>query len=161
MSDFEVRGADEFLRLSKALKAAGQGQLRKDLNAAMKRAAKPLIADARQAAREAFPKKGGLNESVARKTKFRVVTRTGDNPGISIGAPRKNVTAYLANRDGRFRHPVHADPTKTRKQWKWVTQPGPRGWFDDAMRGEAPKVRPALEQALEDMAQRIIREVGR
>lgn len=158
MSDFEVRGADEFLRMSKALKAAGQTGLRKELHNGMKRAAKPLVKDAKDEAAKVFPKGGGLARQMA-KTPFRPQVRTGAQAGVRIVAPGKSVTAKLTNATGSWRHPVFADGKKTRRQWTWVTQRGVKPhWFDDRMKAEAPTIRKELEQAMEDVAAQIVRE---
>lgn len=148
MSDVEIRGTEQLQSLSKALKAAGRTELRKELHSGLKKSARPLIVEARKSAKDVFPHRGGLNVWVAKNTKFTVQLRTGSNPGLRIGAPRKNVTAFLTNRDGRFRHPVHADPALTRKQWAWVSQKGMRGWFDDSMRRNAPQIRPEMQAAV-------------
>lgn len=157
--DFEIRGADEFYKLSKALKAAGRTAMRNELNKSLKRAAKPLVKVAKKAAGEAFPKTGGMAKREAR-IPFRAVTRTGrDNHGVQIVAPGRFVDAKTTNRSGTFRHPVFADGTKTRKEWTWVDQevPDSTGWFDKAMQGSAPLVRPELEKAISNVIAEIVK----
>lgn len=158
-ADFEIRGAEEFYQLSKALKAAGRTGMRNELNRAMRRAAKPLTQTAKDAAAEVFPKGGGLADREG-KIPFRAVTRTGrDVHGVQIVAPGRFLAARTTNASGRFRHPVFADGTKTRKEWSWVDQeiPGSAGWFDRAMEGAAPLVRPELEQAIVNVQQQIVK----
>lgn len=154
-------GADEFYRLSKALKNSGQKEVRKQLHKAMRDAAKPLVKVAKDAAKDSgIPKSGGLAGRIAR-TSFRAQVRTGaTTAGVRITAPGKFVTAKLLNRTGTFRHPVHADPTKTRREWTWVTQSAPdaKGWFDRAMTEHAPDVRKDIVKAMRAVPVRIARD---
>lgn len=153
MSDFEVRGADDFHRLSKALKHAGRGELRKELNAGFRAAAKPLIAKSRQEALRRLPSRGGLARRVARAPQ-RVQVRTGDaTAGVRIVIPKSNSGARAANR-GVVRHPVFGDEP-------YVDQAVPPGWFDDPMQSGAPTVRPELEKAMHRVADKIVEEARR
>lgn len=155
MSDFEVRGAEDFLRLSKALKAAGRTELRKELNKAMKKAGKPLVKVARDAFRADLPSRGGAGAFMAGK-KTEVVTRTGRDPGVSV---RVNKQDPRLDSEGRLAHPVFNQRRADGKRVYAVQQVKPR-IFSDAIRTEAPAIRDDLEQALEDVAARIVREVG-
>lgn len=162
MADIEVRGADEFYRLSRALKSAGRTDLRKNLHKAMRDTAKPLVRDARDAAlTSGIPSSGGLAARIA-KSGFRTQVRTGAaTAGVRITAPRKAVTARLLNETGRFRHPVHADGGKTRREWAWVAQEAPsaQGWFDRAMKERAPKIRRDLLVAMDRTRNDILRSI--
>ncbi len=150
MSDFEVRGADQFLALSRALKAAGRSELRKELNKGMRDAAKPLIAKSRAAALAKLPSRGGFAAMVAKEPQ-RVQVRTGAaTAGVRIVVGKRRGGAQAAN-GGRLRHPVFGTDT-------FVTQDVPPGWFDDTMRAGAPVVRPELEAAMERVAQRVVDE---
>lgn len=151
MSDFEVRGADDFLRLSKALKHAGRTGLRKELNKQLGDAAKPLIPKTRAVALERLPKSGGLAAQVA-KAPQRVQVRTGKDPGVRIGVSKSNSGARGANK-GSVRHSVFGDKTR------YVDQQVPSGWFDDTLKDSARDVLPYLEQALENVAEQIVRGV--
>lgn len=156
-SDFEVRGAEDFYRLSKALKHSGRTELRKELNKGLKKAAVPLIKNARVEAIQRLPARGGLNRLVA-KTPTRVQVRTGaDSAGVRIVVVKSNSGARRANR-GVLRHPVFADSSQDRSDWTWVDQPVEPGWFDDPMREGAPVVRGELEQSMETVARKIIEE---
>lgn len=150
MSDFAVTGADDMLHLSKALKNAGRTQLRKDLNKGLRQGAKPLIPLTRAAARATLPSSGGLAALVAR-TPQRVQVRTGAQPGVRLVVGKNRSGARGANR-GVVRHPVFGN------REVWAETPVPEGWFDDTVRDNIGKVRPALEQALHETAQRVIDE---
>lgn len=151
MTDFEIRGADEFLRLSKALKAAGRGDLRKALTAGIKKAAKPLIGKSRDEARARLPQRGGLAAVVA-KAPQRVQVRTGaKTAGVRIVVGGKGGAARGANA-GVIRHPVFGN------RGVWVSQKVRPGWFEDPMNDGAPIVRPEIERAMEDVAEQVVRE---
>ena len=149
MSDFEVTGADDFLRLSKALKAAGRTELRKGLNKGLREAAKPLIKDVKAAALRDLPKRGGLAKQVA-SSPIRAQVRTGtQTAGVRITGKGQGLRG--TNR-GKVRHPVfgHRD--------RFVEQDVKPGWFDKTLQQGAPRVRPFLEQAMQDVADRIVKE---
>lgn len=164
-ADFQVTGADQFLRLSKALKAAGRKEMRKTLNAGMRNGAKPLIPLMKQAALDELPSGGGLNKTVAKRP-VRAVTRTGASAGVKI-IMAKTQPGYNV---GVIRHPVHEGDKAGRKGAKergdkptpWVTQRiGPGHWFDETATENLHKVLPALERAIEDALQEIIQTAKR
>lgn len=148
-ADFEVRGTEQFIRLSKALKAAGETELRKELNKGMKRAAKPLIPKARAEARKRLPKRGGLADQIA-KEPARVQVRTGKNPGVRLVIGKKRGGARAANK-GLIRHPIFGTD-------RWVEQPVPPGWFDLPMQKAGPSIRDDVHQAMEDVAEKVARK---
>jgi hypothetical protein len=156
--DFEIHGAAQFLRLSKALKDAGQTGLRKELNKGIRDGVKPLVPKAAQKLSEGLP--NAISGKPVRQT---VQVRTGRDPGVRVvvryGSKRAS-NAKLANREGRIRHPVFADGEKTRKEWRWVNQdvPNAKGWFDETYTDAAPDLRRAIEAAMEAVAERIVRE---
>lgn len=149
--DFEIQGADQFLKLSKALKHAGRTELRKELNKRMRDGAKPLIPKARAEALSRLPQRGGLAKQIA-KEPARVQTRTGSDPGVRLVVGRKRGGARSANR-GFIRHPVFGN------RENWVDQQVKPGWFDDPMQASAPDIRKALQQGIEEVADKIVREV--
>lgn len=159
--DFTVRGAEQFLALSKALKAAGRTELRKELNRELQLAGKPLIAVTREAARSMLPRSGGLADQVAREPQ-RIQVRTGEKTaGVRVVVGKRRGGARSANR-GRVRHPVFGRSTQSRSEWTWVTQQVEPGWFDRTLEREAPHIaRPAVMRALESVAERVVREAGR
>lgn len=150
MADFEVKGAEHFLELSKALKRAGQTAMRKELHAGMRRAAKPLIAKTRAEARRRLPKGGGLADQVAKEPQ-RVQVRTGArSAGVRLAVSNKAGGARAANR-GKIRHPVFGNRDV------WVDQKVPAGWFDDPAEAEAPQIRRELDRAVRDIVAQIER----
>lgn len=164
MSDFEVRGAQEFYKLSKALKAAGRTGIRKELNKRMKQAGKPLIPEVRAAALEELPKRGGLAKRMAKRP-IRVVTRTGSahTAGVSLVMPN----TQPGYNEGEIRHPVFEKHKLGKgqvgpqaKPTKWVPQDiGPGRWFDDTIVENRDKVAPLLEKAVNSVLDDIVKGV--
>lgn len=145
---FSVRGANDFLAVSKKLKAAGEGGLRKEFHKAIQQAAKPLVPKVREAARRDLPKGGGLNERIARKP-MRVQTRTGaKTAGVRIVGskvdPRIN--------QGRVYHPVFGHKPGVVQQ-----VPEAAGYFDETLRDASPEVQAEVREVLTDWTLRIIR----
>ncbi len=148
MSDFRVQGADEFYRLSRALRNAGRTGLRKELTKGLRLAAKPLIAQTRAAAAAELPKRGGLGRSVA-KAPQRVTVATGARTvGVRIVAkgPVRGANA------GTVRHPVfgHRD--------RFVFQQVRGGWFDRTLTDAAPTVTPAILAAMDAVMETVVRD---
>lgn len=160
MADFEVRGADDFLRLSKALKAAGRTELRKELHKGLREGVKPVLPKAKKKLHDALPTPLAKTAAVRQV----VQVKTGRDPGVTIAVrygSKRASNAALANRKGIIRHPVFADDKKTRKEWRWVNQdvPDAKGWFDETYREAAPQMRRALEAALGSVIDKIVRGV--
>jgi HEAT repeat protein len=146
--DFTARvvGAEDLAAVAKALRQAGDKDLRKELYRGLRRAVKPLIADARQHARDTLPKAGGLNERVAR-SKFRVTVRgAGRNPGVRITATGLD---RRLDTDGRIRHPVYGNRDA------WVQQQVKPHWFQTPMQAGAGEVRRELQRVVDDIAKRL------
>jgi hypothetical protein len=133
--------ARDFLRLSKALKDAGDKEMRKKLHKAMKDAVKPVVPKARARARATLPSGGGLNKLVA-SSPIRPQVRTGRNKyGVSLVVGNR-AAARAANK-GKIRHPTFGhDP--------WKDQSVPSGWFDDVCDAEQPAIKRDVQQALRD-----------
>lgn len=148
MSDFEVRGADDFLRLSKALKAAGRTGMRKELNKRIKAAAKPSIKAVKDAAREGLPRQGGAGAFFARK-RATVVTATGRDPGVKVRFAKAD---QRLDTQGRLTHPVFGRPPT-------VVQRVRPGILSEGFQDSAPEVRKEIEAAMESIADDIVRGV--
>lgn len=165
MSDFEVKGADQFLRLSKALKAAGDTETRKALHKGLRDAVNDVKPKAAEALAEALPRALAARGKAVKQA---VQVKTGNDPGVSVvvrygkaGSGLGAVNAQLVNRQGKFRHPVFPDPEKTRSGWHWVDQTVDGvGWFDKTYENAAPEIRRALEQVLENVVDDIVRKAS-
>lgn len=150
-----MTGAEQFLALSKALKAAGEKELRKELNAEMRKAGKPLIALTRAAALDQLPSSGGLAALVAKEPQ-RIQVRTGQaTAGMRVVVGKRRGGARAANR-GVIRHPVFGNTDR------WVNQKVEPGWFDRTLTEGAPEiVRPRIEAAMQSVADKVVNQARR
>jgi hypothetical protein len=161
-----LRGAEQFLALSKALKAAGKTELRKELHKQMRIAAKAAMPTARKRLEESLPS-GLKNRSNVRQV---VRVKTGMDAGVTIAVPygRRNRSglsapnARMLNSRGALRHPVFAPDTKTSDQWRWVNQRvSGTAWFDSTYARAAPALRKALEAAMDAVGKQIVKGARR
>lgn len=141
MDDVTIRGLRQLTELSAKLKETGNRGLRNELLRGIRAAATPMVAAARESARENLPHRGGLADLVA-SSKFGVRTRTaGRSPAVRvIGVNRGHDIEDLDR--GVLRHPVFGSK-------KWVGQQLNPGWFTDAMLGEVPQIRAEVVKAIE------------
>lgn len=148
-------GAQAFYELSRRLKevgGTGKGSLRNEMASALRRAAKPLPQAVKNAARERFPKRGGLNEIVAKRTP-KVVTRTGaTTAGVRI---QDKTTDPRMNAQGRIYHPVFGRSGSDAVQ----IAPAVKGYYDETLSNEAPEVRDAVVDVLEDFVRRLVKGI--
>lgn len=152
--------ADDFLRLSKALKEAGhtgKGSLRNELNAGIRKAVKPAQKRAADELTEAMP--GPLR---ARAGKVKQVTRikTGADAGVTSGiaygkrgAGLGASNARLASTRGLIRHPLYGN----RERWFNTSVPGAKDWHRRSFVQQAPQIRRGIEQAMENVAAEVVR----
>lgn len=140
MADFEIRGGGEFTALAARIRKA-EGELPREIVAALDRSAPPLEHAATRSALANLPKRGGLNAVVA-SAGMAHQRRAG---GIRITA--RGITQLKLTNDGAVRHPVYGEPST------WVGQsiPKAKNWFEKPIRDGMPKVRAELEKALDKL----------
>lgn len=152
-----MTGADEFLRLSKALKLAGRGDMRKALHKGLRDVVNEVKPKAAEALADSLP--SGLRGR-GRAVKQAVQVKTGHDAGVSVavryGKAGRGIGAANAqriNRTGSFRHPVYGSD-------RWVSQDtrGGDGWFDKTYENAAPEMRAALEKVLECVLDDIVKK---
>lgn len=150
--------------LVRAIRAEEDGkQLRKDLAKNMRDALRPGAAEAKSsimAMSSAGLRTGpALRSAISRKIRPEVKLG-GRWSGARVKAFKtKNLRGFpnapkRTNRAGGWRHPVWGDRDR------WVTQVGKIDWFDDSFKGREGAYKAAVEQAMEDMAQRIASRAG-
>lgn len=148
----QIRGAEDFKKLSKALREAGMEgkRLRKELRKEINRETKPLKQDAKKNARAILPKRGGLARRVARSG-FRTSTKlTGPGVGVRIVGKGKRPALDIRSIDkGRVRHPVFGNKDR------WVTQSVTPGWFTKAMDKGKGKVREGVLRAVNAIVRKL------
>lgn len=159
MPEIEVKGAEQLARIAGAVQNTAPG-MRKHLLAAIRKEVKPLIQELKEAARDELPQAGGLNEFWV-KSSFSARTRTsGKLAGVRLVGSKKGHDILAVNA-GFFRHPVFADPSKSRKSWSWATQIVKLSIFTQRAQDQAPEIRTAIALGLEKFLEELDTEIGR
>jgi hypothetical protein len=135
----DINGADQLIRLSKALKEAGAKDLQRELAKAINTAMKPVKADLQRSA-GSLPRRGGLAAEIAGS---KYSTRRNKN-GLRLVAKGKYSLYHLDQ--GQVRH---GKGNKVQS-----IQPG---WFTDVTEAAAPEVRKEITDAM----QIVIRKIDR
>jgi hypothetical protein len=158
--------------IAKRLKAAGDRDLKNELLAGIRKTTKPEIPKIRDSAREKLPKRGGLAELIA-TSKIGTRTRlTGNSVGVQIrgtgkhdlkelNAGRLHHPVFVKNRSGLLHRKTGRGKTGNalggtdRKDWKWVTQKVPSGFFDEPIQKDKPELQRGIESVLSAIAKKI------
>jgi hypothetical protein len=151
----------DFARVTAKLKAAGRGDLQRNMVAKIRRRGQPAVTAARAAIRQAtlpaLPAKGGGASSGLRDRAAAAIGMTATPTGVSIRVDGKKVdpaygmTMFLAlNGLTKLRHPVFGNRSA------WVRQQGGSERFFSALKPFSEQWRRDVEQVLDDYA----REIG-
>lgn len=148
-----IVGLEQLAVIGARLQLAGNVTLRRELLHGLRAAAKPMVQEAHQAARDQLPKRGGLNERVARAP-ILVRNRLSGGPQVGVRLVTTATDTRTTN-EGRWRHPVfgHRD--------RWVDQSyGPaQGWFSETLARAAPEARKQILAAIEKTALEVTRRI--
>jgi len=167
IADVTISSDGGLERVVAALHAAGHGHLRADLEKRIRQQGSRTLRKVRAAVRS-IPSKGvagggrqqrggrGLRAAVADAT--RIATRTrGKRPGVRfevrvsrLPVEQWRLPAYL-DQQARWRHPVYGNAEV------WVRQRTGRPWFGATIRSDERQFAAAVQQALQDTADRITR----
>ena len=147
------QNGEDFARAARALHAAGSGGLKKELGVGIRAGVRPLIALNRAAAREMLPKKGGLNELVAKATETITVQTAGNNIGVRVSVGNKN-PGPRATDAGHVRHPLFGD------RRHWYDEPVKPGWFSATMHKNSPSTEPFVRAAMQRVLDKVERGYG-
>jgi hypothetical protein len=149
MPDIKITSTD-LSHLQRRLKAAGAGDLRKELLRGFRTELKPGVGLVRESARANLPRTGGLAERVA-KSSFGVRTRlTGASVGVEIrGTGKRGARGLRSMNEGKLRHPVWGN----RKVWK--DQAIEAGWFSDPLEARRPQYLSSVQRIMRDVAKKI------
>jgi len=156
-ASLKVEGGAQLRTLAAELKTAERTLWLRTARS-LRAVAKPA-ADAVQAEeRRVLPKRGGLNEWVASAKVGVRISTTSRSAGVTLrqgrtsggGLSRSNLAAL--NNQGKIRHPVYADPEKTRREWHWVDQSAPANFWEHALEGMAPEAMVAMKAVLDETA---------
>lgn len=147
---FDITGSKDLAQAARALKDAGDGELRKELMRRVRDAAKAAVPDIREAARSKLPKSGGLADRVA--SQAYAVRASYAASGATVRVTGSGMKGLRAIDAGQVRHPVFGRDD-------WVSQQVEPGFFSETLDGHAPKVRQEIENAVDDIRHRIDRSV--
>jgi hypothetical protein len=143
-----LRGSEQLLRVSRALKDAGETGLRKQFHKTIGAAAKSAIPAIRQSARDKAPRKGGLNERLA-KNPYRTQVRTGvTTAGVRIVGTKVDPRI---NSQGRIQHPVFGRGTVVQ------FDPKLKGYFDEPLEKLGPQVQKDVVNAMTEFTRAVLR----
>lgn len=147
VADLRITGTDDLARVARALKDAGDKDLRRELLRGINRALKPAKQAVKDAARSQLPQRGGLAAEVA-ASRISSSTRTsGRSPGVRVTGKKSGRDLRSIDR-GRLRHPTFG-------RAPWVNQAVKPGFFSETLTEQAPRVRREVVDVLEDVAQKI------
>jgi hypothetical protein len=136
-----VIGWQSFIAAGERLRNA---EVEKDLRQAARDAMGGLSAKVRRSAIDRLPKRGRLNEVVARDTDFSFVT-TGDGARLTARSSH-DIEALDA---GHTVHPLFGDKRH------WYPEEVKPGWWSEPLKEAEPDARAQFEQAMETIKQRI------
>jgi hypothetical protein len=142
-----TEAASELESIARHLRRAGDGDLVRELTAAMRRAVIPVQDQIRAGLRPRLPDRYAATLDAG--IRLGVNVRTGErNPGVSVTAQATGGKGRKLRRldAGLLSHPVYGN----REVWR--TQRVEPGWFTGPAEDAAPDVRAELERALEDVA---------
>jgi hypothetical protein len=154
-----LAGAEEFARLARRLKDAGETGLRRELGNAINDAVKPFGATVSAAPYLRSYMPDHYADVLAGDLSVRATKRASATAyGVAI-----RVAGRLRNRQverlnaGILRHPVFERRGTERHDWDWVDQADGMkpGFFTDATKAAAPEIRAEVLGAVRDVAQKI------
>lgn len=154
MAEFvRITGAEDLLRVSAALKRTGSRDLRRQMLAGIRMAAKPVVEGIKKQGDEELP--AGVAEQY-RAAKITSRTRTtGRAAGVRVQGPARGKGADMGRADssGDVRHPVYGN----RKAWS-DTSVSP-GFAERGAESAAPAATADMRAVLEETARAIARAV--
>lgn len=152
-----VVGHNELQKLERTLAQQGNPRkVRTAIGKELRAVVKPVGDQAKQHAREILPHHGGLADMVGSSEMKVTVDTKGTKVSVRLTAKKPGQKGRLQDIDsGRIRHPVFADGTKTRREWRWVNQTVPPGWFTQPAEESGPQVQKSLLSVLDDIQRRL------
>ncbi|MGW9025924.1 hypothetical protein ACWGQ5_17310 [Streptomyces sp. NPDC055722] len=160
--DFWITNTKDLARLQRRLERAGHGQLKKQLNARIRAAARPVHRDLQQRLRtlpirsQPARSRGGpsptsrpFRAGMARAIRLSVTTGSGAKIWVDRKRLPDSVTTgvIVQLNEGRLRHPTFGN--KSRRGW--VNQYAPQGWWWDTIKPHMPRLNAAVKRATTDL----------
>jgi hypothetical protein len=146
--------AAELEALAFRLRRAGDGGLVREVTRAMRDAVVPVQDEIRAGLGPLLPNRYAA--ALDADLRLGVNVRTNDrNPGVSVTGQSRSRARKLRNLDeGRLTHPVFGN----REEWRTQEEPSVQpGFFTGPAEAGGPRVRRAIEKALEDVAGKAVK----
>lgn len=154
MANLEIQGADKFLHVAKALKQAGDKELKRELGHAIKVSVAPMTQEVRDHVAQYLP--SGYAPILARDLKTRQSWRTrGETVGLLLSGyakgkrERRHVKAI---NKGILRHPVFGN------RGAWVAQRVRPGFWDEPLANAKERPAKEIRAALDSIARKLARK---
>jgi hypothetical protein len=154
MADFDVTGAEKFAQVAKALKQAGDKELKLELRQAIKASVEPMLHDVRDQVSLYLPNRYAATLAPALKVGQRWKT-SGSTIGLVLTgyAKGKKSRRYVkAINAGILRHPTYGN------RGAWVAQRVRPGFWDNPMANAKKKPTEEIRQALDRVARKLDRK---
>ena len=148
--------ASQLESVARHLRQAGDGNLVREVTAAMRRAVVPVQAEIRAGLRPRLPNR--YADTLDADLRLSVSVRTtGRDPRVSVTATtRSGKRRKLSRLDaGLLEHPLFGDRDRWYAQDEPTVQPG---WFSGPAEAARPRVRAEIDQALADVAAKAARK---
>lgn len=151
VAELRIEGADKFGELARALRKAGDKDLRTALYRGINSSVKPLTETVKRRTPEYLPRRYAAE--LAKTLKVKVKRRGGRDPSIRLMGQSK--TKLGKERDlrslnrGRLRHPLYGN------RRYWYDQKVTPNWWDDPLLEEVDQVREVLVNVLDDIGARL------
>lgn len=154
-----ARPGKDFEKIAKALKAAGDKGLQKEVSKAIREEARPLGRRVLEEGADELPESGGLADRVRDLGRVGVsASLAGRVASVRIILRNKGAGLGVIDR-GIIRHPVYPRFGVPREEWTWTEQPVRAGAFSRPFRRQVGPVRKAAlkgaKKALSDAARSV------
>lgn len=153
--ELSVRGADKFGALAKALRAAGDKELKKELYRGINRAVKPLTEDVKRGTPKYLPRRYAFE--LAKSLKVRARRRAGRDPSVRLvgqaKTPRGKDRDLASLNRGRLRHPLYGN------RRYWYDQDVSPNWWDDPLFEGVGAVREEIVRVIDEVGDKIAKKL--
>ncbi|WP_418063951.1 hypothetical protein [Pimelobacter simplex] len=151
MTDVQIRGADDIDAMVRKIRAHADAKaLRKELYSGLARLSKELRGPMLEVIPTALPKRGGLADLVASRTKMKTTAKSGKYAGVSLRFSARGHDLRLLTGQ-RLRHPVFGN----RNTWVDQTAGVDPAVFTAKFEEQKPEIQAAIVRALEDIARKV------
>jgi hypothetical protein len=142
----DITGGEDFARVAKRLKDAGDRELTRELNKAVREAMAPARRAMEQSLDQNLPHRGGFDRKLRGEVKFRIVRRAN---GLRLTTSHRYQLRLIDQ--GRVRHPLFAD------RGHWYTTTIEPGVLTKPFEENADQARQKIGEATDRVARKIAR----